>query len=177
MIKNILSYYTKQLNEFLSRYYHRPDGLAEIGTIDKTQNTIPNKIVVSLLNLERETSAGIPCSVHRTAEGGYVQTHPSLQFNLNVMFAAVFEMNQYVESLSILSDTLRFIQSHSSFEMNGTTYTLEIMNISLQEMNDLWSLLGGHYYPSVLLKIRRINIDAEDVISSSTAINNPVVEL
>ena len=177
MIKNILSYYAKQLNEFLSRYHHRPEGLAEIGRIGKIDNAVPNKMLVSLLNLERETSGGISCSVQRTAEGGYVRMQPSLQFNLNVMIAAVYDERQYAESLSVLSDTLRFIQSHLSFELDGTTYTVEVINLTSQDMNNLWSLMGSQYYPSVVVKVRHININTEEIASSNTAINNPVVEL
>ena len=178
MIKNILSFYTTQLNEFLSRYYHRPEGLAEIGTIDKSQNATPeNKLVVCLQSLERETAGGIACAVQPSADGGYIRRPPALQFNLNVLLAAVFEERQYVESLSILSDTLRFIQSHSSFVVDGVTYTVEVFNLSARELNDTWALLGGHYYPSIMVKIRRISIDTQDISSSSTAINNPVVEL
>ena len=31
MIKKVLTYCANQLNSYLSRYYHRPEGLAEVG--------------------------------------------------------------------------------------------------------------------------------------------------
>ena len=46
-------------------------------------------MVVSLLNVERETAGGITAPVQRTADGGYVRLQPPLLLNLNVMLAAV----------------------------------------------------------------------------------------
>ena len=91
-------------------------------------------MVVSLLNVERETAGGISAPVQRTQDG-YVRTQPPLLFNLNVMLAAVFDERQYAESLSVLSDTLRFIQSVPKFEVEGVDYTIEIVSVTTQDMD------------------------------------------
>lgn len=59
MIRKILTYYAKRLDEYLSRTCHRPEGLATVGMIGNTTEERPNKMVVALLNVERETSGGI----------------------------------------------------------------------------------------------------------------------
>lgn len=59
MIRKILTYYAEQLDEYLSRFYHRPEGLATVGMIGSAKEERPNKMVVALLNVERETSGGI----------------------------------------------------------------------------------------------------------------------
>ena len=123
MIRKILTYYAERLEEYLSRFHRRPEGLATVGMIGNSAEERPNKMVVSLLNVERETAGGITAPVQRTADGGYARLQPPLLLNLNVMLAAVFDERQYDESLSLLSDTLGFIQSTPKFEVDGTSRT------------------------------------------------------
>ena len=170
MIRKILTYYAERLEEYLSRFHRRPEGLATVGMIGNSTEERPNKMVVSLLNVERETAGGITAPVQRTADGGYARLQPPLLLNLNVMLAAVFDERQYDESLSLLSDTLGFIQSTPKFEVD------EVVNISTQDMNNVWTLLGGQYYPSVVCKIRRLAIDTETVSGGGRTADQPIIE-
>ena len=176
MIKKILTYYAERLEEYLSRLHHQPEGLATVGLIGNGSEEHPNKMVVSLLNVERETAGGISAPVQRTPEG-YARLSPPLLLNLNVMLAAVYDERRYAESLSVLSDTLKFIQSAPRFEVDGAGYTIEIVSISTQDMNNVWTLLGGQYYPSVVCKLRRLVLDAEEITSAGSMAATPVVEL
>lgn len=176
MIKRILTYYAERLNEYLSALHHQPEGLAVVGLIGNGSEERPNKMVVSLLNVERETAGGISAPVQRTQEG-YARMSPPLLLNLNVMLAAVYDERRYAESLSVLSDTLKFVQSAPRFEVDGAGYTIEIVSISTQDMNNVWTLLGGQYYPSVVCKIRRLTIDAEEIISGGTIAKEPVIDM
>lgn len=176
MIKTILTYYAAQLEEYLMRFHHQPEGLATVGFIGNGSEERPNKMVVSLLNVERETAGGISAPVQRTPEG-YTRMSPPLLLNLNVMLAAVYDERQYAESLSVLSDTLKFIQSAPRFEIDNVGYTIEIVSISTQDMNNVWTLLGGQYYPSVVCKIRRLTIDAEEITFGGKLSKNPSVTL
>ena len=56
MIKRILTYYAERLEEYLSRLHHQPEGLATVGLIGSAGEECPNKVVISLVNLEQETS-------------------------------------------------------------------------------------------------------------------------
>lgn len=177
MIKRILTYYSERLNEYLSRYHHRPEGLATVGRIGNATEERPNKMVVCLLNVERETSGGISAPVQRTGDGGYARMQPPLLLNLNIMLAAVFDERQYAESLSLLSDTMRFIQSLPKFTVEGTDYTIEVVNISTQDMNNVWTLLGGQYYPSVVCKIRRLSTGGDSISAGGRTAGKPVIEM
>ena len=95
MIRKILTYYAERLEEYLSHFHRRPEGLATVGMIGNSTEERPNKMVVSLLNVERETAGGIAAPVQRTADGGYARLQPPLLLNLNVMLAAVFDERQY----------------------------------------------------------------------------------
>ena len=102
---------------------------------------------------------------------------PPLLLNLNIMLAAVFDERQYAESLSLLSDTMRFIQSVRKFTVEGADYTIEVVNISTQDMNNVWTLLGGQYYPSVVCKIRRLSIDGGSIAAGGRTSDKPVIEM
>lgn len=176
MILKILTCYAGLLDEYLSRFHRFPEGLATVGLIGNAAEESPNKMVVSLLSVERETSGGIAAPVQRTQDG-YVRTQPPLLLNLNVMLAAVFDERQYAKSLSVLSDTLRFIQSVPRFEVEDVDYTIEIVSVTSQDLNNVWTLLGGQYYPSVLCKIRRLTIDAGEIGTGGKTADKPIIEM
>ena len=129
MIKKILTYCAEQLNSYLGRYYHRPQGLAEVGHIGQRTGEIPNKVIVSLVNVERETAGGISNNV-QTYGGSFTSSSAPFLLNLKVMFAAVFEEKQYAESLSVFSKALAFIQSQQKFMVDNVKYTLTLETIS-----------------------------------------------
>lgn len=176
MINKILTTYASKLEEYLSTFHRQPEGLATVGPIGNSTSERPDKMVVCLLNVERETSGGITPTVQKSTDG-YVRRQPPLLLNLNVMLAAVYDERRYGESLSVLSDTLRFIQSAPRFRVENSDYTIEIVTLSTQDMNNVWTLLGGQYYPSVVCKIRRLTIDSENISASGTTATRPIVDM
>lgn len=155
MIHHILTYYAARLDEYLLRNHQQPEGIAKVGFIGNGAEEKPCKLIVSLLNVERETSGGIGAPMQKQADG-YMRMPPPLMMNLNLMFAAVYDEKRYVESLSVLSDTLKFIQSTPYFEWEGQTYTVEMITLSSQDINNVWTTLGGQYYPSVVCKLKKL---------------------
>ena len=109
MIKKVLTYCSEQLNSYLSRYHHRPEGLAEVGHIGQSSGETPNKIIVSLVNMERETAGGIAGNM-QTNNGGYSASAAPFLLNLKVMFAAVFEEKQK-RKIIYLKTTLKHPQN------------------------------------------------------------------
>lgn len=109
MIKKILTYYAERLDEYLSRLHHQPEGLATVGFIGSAGEECPNKVVISLVNLEKETSGDM--TYMQRSGGGFVGKGAPLMMNMHVMLAAVYDGKRYVESLSVLSETLAFIRS------------------------------------------------------------------
>jgi hypothetical protein len=43
--------------------------------------------------------------------------------------------------------------------------TVEPVNLNYQELTNLWSVLGGKYYPSMVGKIRMVTVDAQEIES------------
>ena len=177
MIRKILKCYVDLLNEYLLKNHRHPEGVASVGQIGSSTENIQNQMVVSLLNVERETAGGINARVSMSSNGTYTKMQPSLWLNLNVILAAVFDVKRYEESLSVLSDAMGFVQVCPKFEVDGQAYTIEIVNCSMQDYNNVWTLLGGHCYPSVICKIRNLVIDGLEVVATGKAFNSPTVDM
>ncbi|MDR0893516.1 MAG: DUF4255 domain-containing protein [Mediterranea sp.] len=173
MIQKVLTYYANVLDEYLAPRHSQPEGMAMVGLIGKEERC-PNKIVVSLVNLERETAGGMVGPV-RQADGHYIHTAPPLLLNLHILLAAVYDEKRYAESLSVLSDTLMFIQSNPQLTIDATHYTMEWVPLSTLDLHNIWTTMGGQYYPSVVCKLRRILISGGEILSSGHVVNEPSV--
>ena len=167
MIKRILTYYTAYLDECLRSTFPQPEGMAEVGFMGNGADEKPCKLIVSLINIERETAGGISAGFNRSSSE-YARTYPPLLLNLDLMLAAVYDEKRYAESLSVLYEAMLFIQSHPFFELDGQRYTVEIVTLSAQDINNIWSTLGGQYYPSVMCKLRRLVVDAGEAGESGS---------
>lgn len=164
MIKRILTYYAELLDEYLSRRHNQPEGLATVGLISSDGDECPNKIVVSLVNLEKEASGDL--SYMQRNGRGFVSKRPPLMMNMHIMLAAVYDGKHYAESLSMLSDTLGFIQSMPSFKTEYGSYAVEIVPMSTMDLHNIWTTMGRQYHPSVVCKVRGVSIDASSIVSS-----------
>ena len=96
---------------------------------------------------------------------------------VDLMLAAVYDDRQYAQSLSVLNETLLFIQSHPFFELDGQRYTVELVMLSAQDTNNIWTTLGGQYYPSVMCKLRRLVVDANEASGSGGIAREPSVNI
>ena len=108
MIKKILTHFAARLDEYLRQRFPQPEGVAEAGFIGNGPEERPCKLIVSLVNIEREAAGGISAGLSRSGSE-YMRNYPSLLLNLDLMLAAVYDEKRYAESLSVLSETLLFI--------------------------------------------------------------------
>ena len=129
MIRKILTTYAARLDEYLARSHRQPEGVAEVGLIGSAGEQCPNKLVVSLVNLEREAS-GDGGYMQRAATG-YAGRRQPLLLNMHIMMAAVYEDKRYAEALSVLSDALTFIQSLPRFEVGNCLGSRSAMKVIL----------------------------------------------
>lgn len=175
MIRRILEYYAERLDEYLSRTRRQSERIAVVGLIGSASDAAPNKLVVSLVNLEKEASGD---SVHmQRASGGYAGRLAPLMLNMHIMLAAVYESNRYRESLSVLSDTLEYIQSMPKFSVGGAVYTVEVVPMSTMDLHNIWTAMGGQYHPSVICKVRGLVIDSGTVVSGTGAASGNEVRM
>ena len=158
MIDKVLGFIVEILNTALQEQDPRSERPAIMGRLGGAESAMfENKIIVSLANIERET---------RTQRVNNLQSRrpPPLDVNLFILVAANFSDNDYPEALKSLSAALAFFQS--SPVMTPATspgvpagierLTIEVVNMSFQEVNNLWTVRGSLYLPSFLLKLRTI---------------------
>lgn len=141
--------------------------LASLAALDGTPTPgIEQKVILTVVNVERDTMAhaALPRPL-RAIEGGFARTSAPLNLNLYVLVSAQHAL--YPESLKRLSLALGFLQANASLDARSSPdfpdgverLTLELFNLELQALNNLWGNLGAKYLPSFLLKVRTIGID------------------
>jgi Pvc16 N-terminal domain len=152
MIDKVLAFVVDRLDTMLQSQDPRSEPRAIMGRLGGAESAATeNKIIVSIANIERETT-------QRPANRG---GPPPLDINLFILVAANFS-DDYAEALKALSAALAFFQSSPvmtpatspGFPAGIERLTIEFVNMSLQEANNLWTIRGSLYLPSFLLKLR-----------------------
>ena len=171
MIDETMRFLADALNAHLDRHLGRqteayavasalssPDGALAQG--------IEQRVVLAIVNIERETGAGMLAPrAARTQEGSYAQMPAPISLNLSVLMAS--HHPRYTEALKRLSASIGFVQVHPVFEGSAwptfpqrlERITTEVVNLDLHALSNLWNALGVKYMPSVLLRVRMLTID------------------
>lgn len=183
MIDAALGHIAGQLNQALQRRFRIAEDLVVLSNIleqDGSMAThIADKLVMSLVNIEKETVT-MRRAQHAGAEKAAV-TSPPVCLNLSVMFAANFSGANYAEALKFISSTIAFFQARSTIDRQNTPeldpriekLTLEIQNLGITELNNLWGILSGKYQPSILYKVRMLTLDAGEISGETTPVLEP----
>lgn len=173
MINTILSAYARQMEQYISSFIRQPEGMVEVGIAGGQGEKEPCKIQLFLLSVERETATGISAGKGSTSGRFTGVFSPPLYANLNVVIASVFSPKRYKESLSYFSLAITFLQSTPVFTTgDGTKYTIELTDTTLQDQSNIWPLFGSRYYPSVICKIRRLTFDSNEIKKTEISINS-----
>lgn len=169
MLDRTLSFLLAQLNDYLGTRYPTKEPHAVLSSLSTLEGTAPpeiaNRVVLSLVNIEREAAAGGAATPLRMENGAYVRTSAALNLNLYVLVSASFGTN-YVEALKLLSAVLGYFQGRPVFTAQSTPtfpkgldrLTMEIVNLDIQGLNNLWGNLGVKYLPSVIYKARMFTL-------------------
>ncbi len=180
MILKALQLIIEQLNQSIKP----SDGSADvmmgnIATIDNPgQTSLENNVIVSLVNLEEESTLK-NISVSYKTNSRIQHADPPVFLNLYVLFSAYFPIS-YEKALRRLSDVIKFFQSKSVFTINNATVLhdeldlnhpdekslslqLELYTMTFEQINHLWGSLGGKQMPFVMYKIRLVEITAREI--------------
>lgn len=113
-------------------------------------------------------------------EGKIVYQNPRVHLNLYLLFSV--NLSSYTESLKRLSYIIQFFQQQFVFTpltspampAGVEELVFDLNTLSLQDLNNMWGILGSKYLPSVMYKMRMITI-SEDLAQGEagliTAIN------
>jgi hypothetical protein len=153
----------------------------QLGNVAKaydTDNTvisgtnISNRAIMSLVNVEEDRIAKQQENFVRTDASTRYKS-PQLYLNLYILFAV--NRSTYSDSLVWLGHILQFFQfqnvftpiTHPALDPRIEKIIVDLCSLSFEQVNHLWSTLGGKYLPSVMYKLRQVTID-EDITTGES---------
>jgi hypothetical protein len=140
--------------------------LNNIANINDEKNDLHNKIILTLLKVEEETSLK-NSGIYSKKPSGEIERHqPAVYLNLYLLVAVT--KKDYREALQLLSDTITFFQHNKVFtgeipdsnseEKTSFRITIELHDTNFQDVFDMWSNLGSKQFPSIIYKVRVLKI-------------------
>lgn len=167
MIDKAMTFIVGELNNVLLARFQSNENLAILSSVSNPDGTLPagieNKIVITLINIEREPAANSGTWPARALGEKLGRVNPPLSLNLLLMVTASFASN-YSEALRFLGSVMGFFQGKPSFNaQNSSSFpaeteklSMELVNLSVHEINNVWAILGAKYMPSVVYKMRML---------------------
>lgn len=178
MLFKALNFVTQEFNSYLERLDKTSYSLVmgnialQDGQQGGNNQDIEDNLVLSLINVEEEKTLKNEPNLKRL--GSEVTTqNPPLFLNLYLLFSA--NINDYEEALKFLSLVLQFFQQQKVFTSNDSPglaqagiqkMTFEIFDLSFEQTNNLWGVLGSKLIPSILYKVRMITVQASPEIET-----------
>jgi hypothetical protein len=124
-------------------------------------------IFMSLINIEENRTARDPQNFVRNGSD-ILMKNPAMNLYLTVLFTSIRPVGGYGLALQNLQQVIQFFQSKYVFDHFNTEaldpgidkLILEMVNLNLEQLQQVWSVLGGRYHPSVVYRMRMITIDS-----------------
>ncbi|MCG8700593.1 MAG: DUF4255 domain-containing protein [Bacteroidales bacterium] len=185
MIYTALNIIGNKLNEYLKLKFKSNDNHLEMSNLVDQDGSIAitdtNKVIASLVNIERETSMGINPKMQYNSNGRHTMGKPPVFINVYLMFTSLFTGKNYLEGLKFISAIMEYLQGTPAIDHMNTPQlsdkiekiTFENVNLDIQDLSQLWGAIGGKYMPSVLYKIRMITIDQDKIDAEVQSVDTP----
>ncbi|AXG69267.1 hypothetical protein KORDIASMS9_01487 [Kordia sp. SMS9] len=183
MIEKALQFTGKTLNQYVKMKFGLDDDVVVINPIIDQTGAVPkenqNKIIISLIHVEQETTKQFYNQNQRVSDGNYVRKSLSHRYNLYTLITPNFD--NYIEALKFLDASIQFFQIN---EMVDATKSAEIpkeiskleyefqKGENYMQMQNLWTALGAKYQPSVIYKLRLVTIVADEAEGFDTAVQS-----
>jgi hypothetical protein len=171
MIKKALDFTRAALDQFLRNRFGLDESSVVLNNLIDSNGSIPlqnqNKIVISLINIEKETAKPFYVRNQKMPNGDFSDMNPAERFNLIILITAGFD--DYNEALKFLNETILFFQINQmldcttfpSMPQGLSRLELEIEKITYHNMQSLWTAMGAKYQPSVIYKMRMITLQGD----------------
>lgn len=171
--------------------------LDNIGFFEASKETDPldNKIVITLVNIEEESTLKNQSALRRPFTNTAAFQNPPVYLNLYVLFTCTYTGERYKRAaLVALSYIIRFVQSKNSFSVNSTSatisdsdlaqddtlnlkFTLELYTLTFEQINHLWGSLGGRQMPFAMYKLRLVAITERNTFKQVPLIEEIDIDL
>jgi hypothetical protein len=176
MINETFKFLAEEINNYLSQKMGViTDKRLVLGNVGKAldnetggSNALTGKAIMSLINVEEDRVAKQQENFIKSATG-ITYKSPPLFLNLYVLIAV--NRVDYGDSLKWLAFIAQCFQNQNVFtptdspslDIRIQKLIIDLYTVNFEQLNQIWSVLGGKYLPSVLYKVRQITID-EDAI-------------
>lgn len=190
MIDKVLGFITTYINQEIKMSFGLTDNKIIASSLinpdgSVTEN-IENKIIISVINLEHETTTKSMGNFVVSADNQYGQVAPPVYLNIYLLISANYMASNYMESLKMLSAVIGILQAvpyferrdHPTMDPSLDKLAFEIFNVPINELSHIWSGIGAKYVPSIIYKVRLIAISKNLVTGQVAGIsgvqrNNP----
>jgi hypothetical protein len=186
MIDKTMNFLLGELNAFLGTVYKANEPYAVLANLSMPDGSPPreieNRVVLTLTNIEREYAARNQ-ELSAPAQGNTSwRSNSALNLNLYFLLAASFPSDT-AQALRFLSAAVGFFQSKAiygphdaaTFPRGLERLTVEMVNLTIGDLHNIWSCNGSKYLPSVFYKVRMVTlqdgwvIDRVPVITGTSA--------
>ena len=170
MIEESLIFLKNEMNNYLNPKFDPPSEervvLADI-TKAGDDPDLDKKIILSLVNIEEDRVSRNPENFVKI-DNKVVYKNPKINLNVYCLFT-VNRGKDYSGAMRHLSLIIQFFQQKNVFTKENSPaldsriekLVFDLYSLSFEQVNHLWSVLGGKYLPSVMYKMRMISIDEE----------------
>ncbi len=186
MILHALQVIRTELDQYLDSISNVNDDHVVIGNIAVAESSndytppIGDQIVLSLIRIEEEPTLKNQLKGHRNMATGRMEyQNPPVPVNLYLLFS--INSNDYTNALIYLSRIMRFFQSKHVFthqnsvpidniavydRLDAFRLILDLYSPSFEENNHIWSVLGSKQLPSVMYRMRLLELELGQVTST-----------
>lgn len=180
MIQKVLQFTNEVLQQFLQNKFDLDEDIVISNNLIDADGSIPqknkNKVIISLINLEHETSKPFNVSNKKLHDGNFAMNAPSNRYNLDILVTANFD--DYNETLKFLNAVILFFQinqaidssTNSNIPKEITKLVFDLEKNSYHQMHSLWTAMGAKYRPSVIYKMRMITLQDDRIKEEIPAI-------
>lgn len=180
MIDQALKLISDRLNAHLSSVFSVGEDLVAVGPLTDAEGKptaeTRNLLTLFITNIAQDS---VPRGTGRY--GAQIGQAPPIHLDVYFMLASGHDPEIYGEGLKLISAALMFFQANpvltprNAPEMPAgiTQLTIELSNLKVEEVGQLWGNLGGRYVPSVMFKMRSVMIDAGAIKSITPLIQAP----
>lgn len=191
MIYQVLRIITHELNQYFIQLENADATYVMLGNIatyeqksdgpgNGPSDDYDNKVIGTLVSLQEEKTLKNRPFRKVNPQDRVEYKNPPVPVNIYVLFTATNK--NYENALIYISRVVNFFQGKNLFtnqntpvpnvtpaieNMNQFRLMLDMFSPSFEESNYLWGTLGGKQFPSVLFRIRKLDIDANLKISES----------
>ncbi len=171
MIDKCLSLICKRANDYIQGVFSVSEDMVVLSPLNNAEGTqaveTRNRIAMFLLNVSQDT---VPRS-RQPDRSSEVRVIKPMHIDIYFMLAAAHDPELYTEGLKQISAAMTFFQANPLLTPQNTPdlprtvaqLSIDMVNLRVEELSQLWSNLGGRYVPSVTYKMRTAIIDSETV--------------